>query len=100
MIISFSGAWCNNVKNSFMLGCSLSYRLSGINHTICVVSEKPQPFDFLIDGELLRTSIEQFLLTKGITAVSSKTLLRLLRCSSHRTGLEVFVIICVDATQD
>lgn len=34
------------------------------------IAEKPQPFDFLVDGELLRTSIEQFLLTKGITAVS------------------------------
>lgn len=34
------------------------------------LAEKPQPFDFLIDGELLRTSVEQFLVTKGITAVS------------------------------
>jgi hypothetical protein len=34
------------------------------------VAETPQPFDFLVDGELLRTSVEQFLLTKGITAVS------------------------------
>ena len=30
----------------------------------------PQAFDFLIDGELLRTPVEQFLLTKGITPVS------------------------------
>ncbi|KAF8405893.1 hypothetical protein HHK36_007971 [Tetracentron sinense] len=28
----------------------------------------PQPFDFLIDGELVRMSLEQFLLAKGISA--------------------------------
>lgn len=28
-----------------------------------------QPFDFLIDGELVRMSLEQFLLAKGISAV-------------------------------
>ncbi|MCL7035648.1 hypothetical protein MKW94_001977 [Papaver nudicaule] len=29
---------------------------------------EPQPFDFLIDGELVRMSLEQFLLAKGISA--------------------------------
>ncbi|XP_010258084.1 PREDICTED: ribosome biogenesis protein WDR12 homolog [Nelumbo nucifera] len=29
---------------------------------------EPQPFDFLIDGELVRMSLEEFLLTKGISA--------------------------------
>jgi len=43
------------------------------------LSEKPQPFDFLVDGELLRTSVEQFLLTKGITAVSLATILYVYR---------------------
>lgn len=33
-------------------------------------NEKPQPFDFLVDGELLRTSLEQFLLSKKISAES------------------------------
>lgn len=28
-----------------------------------------QPFDFLIDGELVRMSIEHFLLAKGISPV-------------------------------
>ena len=30
---------------------------------------EPHPFDFLIDGELVRMSLEQFLLAKGISAV-------------------------------
>lgn len=29
---------------------------------------KPEPFDFLIDGELVRMSLEQFLIAKGISA--------------------------------
>jgi hypothetical protein len=33
------------------------------------VSEKPQPFDFLVDGELVRTSLENLLLSKKISAV-------------------------------
>ncbi|MCO5547838.1 hypothetical protein L7F22_001290 [Adiantum nelumboides] len=33
-------------------------------------SEKPQPFDFLVDGELLRTSLEQLLLTNKLSAES------------------------------
>eukprot|EP00250_Pteridium_aquilinum_P009214 c18520_g1_i1 orf=182-1486(+) len=32
--------------------------------------EKPQPFDFLVDGELLRTSLEQLLLTNKLSAES------------------------------
>lgn len=28
-----------------------------------------QPFDFLIDGELIRMPLDQFLMTKGISAV-------------------------------
>lgn len=32
--------------------------------------EKPQPFDFLVDSELLRTSLEQLLLTKKLSAES------------------------------
>lgn len=30
---------------------------------------QPEPFDFLIDGEFVRMSLEQFLLAKGISAV-------------------------------
>ncbi|CAN8256196.1 unnamed protein product [Cochlearia groenlandica] len=30
--------------------------------------ESPEPFDFLIDGELIRMSLQQFLLAKGISA--------------------------------
>ena len=30
---------------------------------------KTEPFDFLINGELVRMSLEQFLLVKGISAV-------------------------------
>lgn len=30
---------------------------------------KAEPFDFLIDGELVRMSLEKFLLAKGISAV-------------------------------
>lgn len=35
-----------------------------------LIAEKPQPFDFLVDGELVRTSLEQLLLIKKISAVS------------------------------
>lgn len=31
---------------------------------------KSEPFDFLIDGELVRLSLEEFLIAKGISAVS------------------------------
>lgn len=34
-----------------------------------------EPFDFLIDGELIRMSLEQFLLAKGISAVMISFLL-------------------------
>lgn len=30
---------------------------------------QPQPFDFLVDGELVRMSLEEFLIAKGISAV-------------------------------
>uniref|UniRef100_A0A0D6R405 Ribosome biogenesis protein WDR12 homolog n=1 Tax=Araucaria cunninghamii TaxID=56994 RepID=A0A0D6R405_ARACU len=30
--------------------------------------EKPQPFDFIVEGELIRTSLEELLLIKGISA--------------------------------
>lgn len=30
---------------------------------------EPEPFDFLIDGELVRMSLERFLLVKSISAV-------------------------------
>uniref|UniRef100_A0A0D3EF34 Uncharacterized protein n=1 Tax=Brassica oleracea var. oleracea TaxID=109376 RepID=A0A0D3EF34_BRAOL len=33
--------------------------------------EKPEPFDSLIDGELIRMSPEQFLNAKGISAVDT-----------------------------
>lgn len=38
---------------------------------LCVVNPewKSEPFDFLINGELVRMSLEQFLLAKGISAV-------------------------------
>ncbi|KAF2572774.1 hypothetical protein F2Q70_00006038 [Brassica cretica] len=35
------------------------------------VPEKPEPFDSLIDGELIRMSPEQFLNAKGISAVDT-----------------------------
>lgn len=41
-----------------------------VNHLL--QSEKPVPFDFLIDGELLRSSLEEYLTKKGL---SSETLL-------------------------
>lgn len=41
--------------------------------TLCLLSgdsdHQPQPFDFLVDGELVRMPLEQFLLAKGISAV-------------------------------
>ena len=33
------------------------------------ISEKPAPFDFIINGELLHTSLEKFLLQRSISAV-------------------------------
>jgi len=34
---------------------------------------EPQPFDFVIDGELVRLPLEQFVLAKGISAVIYET---------------------------
>lgn len=34
---------------------------------------EPQPFDFVIDGGLVRLPLEQFVLAKGISAVIYKT---------------------------
>lgn len=62
------------VNTAFAVPAKLGrYGLSEVVNTL-LASEKPQPFDFLIDGELLRTSIEQFLLTKGITAETTLTI--------------------------
>ncbi|WZY74934.1 ribosome biogenesis protein WDR12 homolog [Brassica napus] len=41
--------------------------LSSIVNSLLTL-EKPEAFDFLIDGELIRMSLEQFLLAKGISA--------------------------------
>lgn len=43
------------------------YGLSDIINTL-LGHEKPQPFDFLVEGELVRTSLEKLLLIKGISA--------------------------------
>lgn len=49
------------------------YGLSEIvNHLL--ESEKPIPFDFLIDGELLRTSLQDYLVKKGLSSEASLTL--------------------------
>lgn len=46
------------------------YGLSEIvNHLL--QSEKPIPFDFLIDGELLRTSLQDYLVKKGLSSEAS-----------------------------
>ncbi|CAL9737352.1 ribosome biogenesis protein Ytm1p [Monosporozyma servazzii] len=48
------------------------YGLSEIvNHLL--ESEKPIPFDFLIDGELLRTSLQDYLVKKGLSSEASLT---------------------------
>ena len=55
---------------------------------------EPQPFDFLIDGELVRMSLEQFLLAKGISAVCTYKMC--MRCSSFLLLLFVcdVMLIC------
>ena len=35
-----------------------------------VVADKPVPFDFLVGGELIRLSLQKFLLSQNISAVS------------------------------
>nr|5DTC_A Chain A, Ribosome biogenesis protein YTM1 [Saccharomyces cerevisiae YJM1133]5DTC_B Chain B, Ribosome biogenesis protein YTM1 [Saccharomyces cerevisiae YJM1133] len=46
------------------------YGLSEIvNHLLG--SEKPVPFDFLIEGELLRTSLHDYLTKKGLSSEAS-----------------------------
>ena len=40
-----------------------------INHLLAL--DPPKPFDFLVDGELVRTSLEKLLLRKGISAEST-----------------------------
>ena len=44
---------------------------------------KHEAFDFLIQGELVRMSLGQFLLAKGITAVCFFTLMFILFCSCY-----------------
>ncbi|KAG0553421.1 hypothetical protein KC19_12G010200 [Ceratodon purpureus] len=62
------------VSSAFAIPAKLGrYGLSEVVNTLLGL-EKPQPFDFLIDGELLRTTVEQFLLTKGITAETTLTI--------------------------
>ena len=41
----------------------------GLNFSIGNPEWEAEPFDFLIDGEFVRMSLEQFLLAKGISAV-------------------------------
>lgn len=50
------------------------YGLSEIVNHLLSKSDKPIPFDFLIDGELLRTSLQDYLVKKGL---SSETYLNL-----------------------
>jgi len=52
----------------------------------CFVDEdhKSQPFDFLIDAEFVRMSLEEFLLAKGISAV----------LYSHNFIFVVFILFC------
>ncbi|EEH53022.1 uncharacterized protein MICPUCDRAFT_21888 [Micromonas pusilla CCMP1545] len=40
-----------------------------INHLLAL--DPPKPFDFLVDGELVRTSLEKLLLRKGVSAEST-----------------------------
>jgi NLE (NUC135) domain len=44
------------------LHCSFIYIIADPEH-------ENQPFDFLIDGELIRMPLDQFLMAKGISAV-------------------------------
>eukprot|EP00854_Cymbomonas_tetramitiformis_P004895 gene4895-5977_t len=43
-----------------------------VNHLLAL--EKPRPFDFLVDGELIRGSLEKFMLSKNVSAESVVTL--------------------------
>ncbi|KAH9307100.1 hypothetical protein KI387_011504, partial [Taxus chinensis] len=53
---------------SFAVPANLTrYGLSEVINTL-LGHEKPQPFDFLVEGELVRTSLENLMLIKGISA--------------------------------
>ena len=56
----FFGIW-----RGFLISYSYVFNLIPLH----VVSDKPTPFDFLVDNELLRTSLEQLLLSKNLSAV-------------------------------
>eukprot|EP00252_Welwitschia_mirabilis_P011392 TRINITY_DN25622_c0_g1_i1.p1 TRINITY_DN25622_c0_g1~~TRINITY_DN25622_c0_g1_i1.p1 ORF type:complete len:454 (+),score=82.46 TRINITY_DN25622_c0_g1_i1:67-1428(+) len=56
------------LSNSIAVPAHLTrHGLSEIINTLLQL-DKPQPFDFLIQGEFVRTSLEKFLLSKGISA--------------------------------
>lgn len=58
----------------FMLPAHLKrYGLSEVVNTLLGL-ETPKPFDFLVDGELLRTSLENFLLSRKLSIESILTL--------------------------
>lgn len=44
------------------------YGLSEIVNHLLTNKDKPIPFDFLIDGELLRTSLQEYLVKKGLSS--------------------------------
>ena len=55
-----------------MLGCTTSSSHACV-HVLCSLAhntDPPRPFDFLIDGELVRKTLEQHLLDHNISAVS------------------------------
>ncbi|CAM6107149.1 unnamed protein product [Calypogeia fissa] len=57
------------VNTPFAVPSSLNrYGLSEIINALLGLSDKPIPFDFLLDGELLRTSLETYLLAKNLSA--------------------------------
>ena len=62
--------WCARclffgIYRGFLISYSYVFNLIPFD----VVSDKPTPFDFLVDNELLRTSLEQLLLNKNLSAV-------------------------------
>jgi hypothetical protein len=65
------------------------FGLSGIiNHLLATT--KPIPFDFLIDGQFLRTNVAQFMQAHSISPVSRSHFLSLVPMAMYRYALVFF----------
>lgn len=67
--LNFEVQWQNQLLHSFVWESSFWWFPCSFIHFVADPEHENQPFDFLIDGELIRMPLDQFLMAKGISAV-------------------------------